>query len=207
MAEEADSTTQTKECGCKVGTVVERYELKRVNDDLVARWTGQQDDPEGTRALATRLNRHLLRAEMRAADMDIVEGRVENLHRLLTDDASLDAVRIQARDVLEENGVDVERLKNDFVSHQTVYRHLRNCLDIEKEHDTVSVEKERDRINRMQNRAERVIDDGISRLRDGDELLLDDFEVLINFRVTCEKCGELHDASELINRGGCKCQI
>jgi hypothetical protein len=207
MVEEPDSMKEHNECECKVGTVIKRYELESMNDNLVARWTGQRGDSEGTRGLANQFNRRLLRAEMRAADMDIVEGRVENLHRLLTDDDALEAVRIQARDVLGDNGINVERLENDFVSHQTIYRHLRNCLDVEKEHDTISVEKERDRINRMQNRAETVIDDGISRLRDGDKLTLTDFEVLINFRVTCEECGELYDASELINRGGCKCQI
>lgn len=207
MPEEPNSTNQTKECSCKVGTVIKKYELDSVNDNLIADWTGQRGDPKSVRTLADQLNCRLLRAEMRTADMDIVEGQVKNLHRLLTDDNALEAVRIQARNVLTDNGINVEQLENTFVSHQTVYRHLRSCLDIEKESDTLSIEKELTRINRMQNRAETVVDDTVSRLRDGEELALNNFEVLVNFRVMCEECGEFYNASELLDHGGCTCQI
>lgn len=193
-------------CNCKMGKLIDEYGFSDINEDLIARWTGQQGDEESIRALANRFNRKLLRAEMRTAGMEIIEGRVENLYELLTDDDRLDAVRIQARSNLDGGGIDVDRLEDRFISHQTMYRHLKSCLDAEKETNALAVGKERDRIHSIQNRAEVVVDNSITRLRDGGKLDLDEFETLINFRVTCESCGTLYDVTDLLDAGGCECQ-
>ncbi len=46
--------------------------------------------------------------------------------------AGLDAVssgtQVQTRNELQRDGVLVDRVESDFVSHQTVYNHLTNCL-------------------------------------------------------------------------------
>lgn len=193
-------------CSCKVGTLTEEYGLSGVNTDLVDRWIGRKGNAESVRTLAGRFNRRLLREEMRDADVELVEGRVANLYELLTDDDRLKAVRMQARSTLEGDGVDVDRLEDRFVSHQTMYRHLRNCLEAEKGRTALSVDKERDRIHAVQNRAEAVVDDAVTRLRDGDELDIDRFELLINFRVTCENCGAFHDVTDLLDASGCDCK-
>ncbi|RBI59662.1 hypothetical protein DMJ13_21225 [halophilic archaeon] len=199
-------TNGKKGCHCKVGTLIREYNLDDTNDELANRWTGRLGEPESVRSLADWFNRQLLREEMRSGNLELIEGRVENLYNLLTDDAALEAVRIQARSVLSEGGVDIEQLEEKFVSHQSIYRHLRNCLEVEKEINTLSIEKEQNRVNSLQNRAEAVITDSVSRLRDESKLSLDNFEVLVNFRVTCESCGTLHDASTLLAEGGCSCQ-
>lgn len=192
-------------CTCKIGALEEEYDLD-VGEDLVARWTGADGDSESVRALADRFNRRLLRAEMRNAEIELVEGRVENLYELLTDEDRLEAVRLQARSTLEGNDVDVDRVEDRFVSHQTMYRHLRNCLDAEKRRNELSVDNERSRILSVQHRAETVVDDAVTRLRDGSELDVDEFEVLINFRITCEHCGALHDVTDVLDAGGCDCR-
>lgn len=194
------------DCNCKVGELIEEYNLTNINDDLVTRWTGRRGEEESVRTLAHHFNCQLLRSEMRAVNMELVEGRVENLHELLTDDDRLDAVQMEARSTLDGAGIDVDRLEDRFLSHQTMYRHLKNCLDAEKQRNILTVDKERDRIHSVQNRAEVIVDDSVSRLRNGDKLDLDEFEVLINFRVTCENCGALHDVTNLIDAGGCECQ-
>lgn len=198
--------TNPSTCTCKVGKLAREYQLDDIDEELVTRWAGDQVETESVRALADRFNCRLLRAAMLDANVELVEGRVENLYELLTDEDRLDAVQMQARSTLEGDGVDVDQLEEQFVSHQTMYRHLRNCLDAEKAANTLSVEKERDRIHAVQQRAEAVVGDTVSRLRNGGELDLDDFEVLINFRVTCEHCGTLHDVTDLIDAGGCDCQ-
>ncbi|MFC4549830.1 MULTISPECIES: rod-determining factor RdfA [Halorussus] len=195
------------DCTCKVGSLVDAYDLRRANADLVERWTGERREEESVRSLADRFNRRLLRAAMRAEGMELIEGCVENFYALLTDDDTLEAERLRARSVLDENGVDVERVEEQFVSHQTVYRHLRNCLGAEKGTRTLSTDKERSRVNKMRSRAEAVTVDSLSRLRDGDELALEEFEVFVNLRVTCESCGALHDVTELLEQGGCDCQL
>ncbi|MGQ3414414.1 rod-determining factor RdfA [Natrinema versiforme] len=194
-------------CTCKIGTLADAYELDSLYEELVARWTGAHSEEESVRTLADRFNQRLLRAEMRDANIELVEGRVENLYELLTDEDRLEAVRLEAQSTLERNGIDVDRLQNQFVSHQTMYRHFRNCLDVEKERNVLTTEKERDRIHSIQHRAESVVDDSVARLRDGGKLDIDEFEVLINFRISCEHCGTLHDVTDLLEAGGCDCQM
>lgn len=198
--------TADADCNCKVGSLAAEYGLADANDELVARWTGVRGDAESVRSLTDWFNRRLLREEMRAADVDTVEGRVENLYDLLTNPETLEGVRMEAESILSQSGVDVEELQDRFVSHQSVYRHLRNCLGAEKATATSSVEKERERVNSLQNRSEAVIDDSLGRLRDAGKLAVADFEVLVNFRVSCEECGALHDVADLLARGGCDCQ-
>lgn len=193
-------------CNCKVGKMIDKYDLSSINSDLVARWTGEQGDDESIRALTDWFNHQLLRVEMHDTNMEIVEGSVENLYELLTDEDRLKAVKTQAQSTLERNGVNVDRLEEQFLSHQTMYRHLRDCLNAEKERNELTVNKERNRIHSVQNKAEAVTDDSITRLRDGGKIDIDEFEVLINFRVTCESCGTLYDVSDFLSTGGCDCK-
>lgn len=204
MTENEDAAAP--KCTCKVGDLVREYDLA-VGKELVTRWTGERGESESVRALTNQINQRLLRAEMRDADIELVEGRVENLYQLLTDENRLEAVRLEARSTLEGNGVDVDRVEDRFISHQTMYRHLRNCLDAEKERNALSVDNERDRVHAVQRRAETIVDDAVGRLANGDELELEEFETLINFRVTCERCGSLHDVTDLLDAGGCECQL
>ena len=200
-----NGASSERTCSCKVGQLSEEYDFD-INDELVARWTGESGESESVRTLSDYFNRRLLRAEMRNADIELVEGRVENLYELLTDEDRLEAVRLQAHSTLEGNGVDVDRVTDQFISHQTMYRHLRNCLGAEKGRNELSVEKERNRIHSVQRRSESVVDDAVTRLRDGGELDVDEFEVLINFRVTCEYCGTLYDITDFLDTGGCNCR-
>lgn len=193
-------------CSCKVGKLTKKYDLTDKNENLVARWTGEQGDKESIRKITDEFNQKLLHTKMHAAGMEIIEGRVENLYRLLIDENRLDAVQIQARSHLDNGGVNVDRLEDHFISHQTMYRHLKNCLNAKKEPNILATEKELKRIHSIQNRAEVVVDNSIARLRDGGKLDLDEFEVLINFRATCEDCGTLYDVTDLLDNGGCECQ-
>jgi hypothetical protein len=203
---ESSSIANGFTCNCKVGTLIEKYEMGEMNRELADEWGGKQDNSPSIRVLTERFNRRILRTEMTATGMDLIEGRVKNFYRLLTDEEVLDAMALQARTTLEEKGVEIDILTNRFVSHQTMYRHLRDCLEVEKETKTVAVDSERNRLNQLQNRSEAVIKDSFSRLQRADEISLDDFEVLVNFRVSCEDCGTLYDAADLLDQEGCTCQ-
>jgi DNA-binding transcriptional ArsR family regulator len=191
-------------CGCKVGRLVATYDLDGVDEALVSRWTGP-GETESVRSLTDWLNRQALRAELEPSDIDVVEGRVENLYRLLTDSDVLVAVRMETEQSLAKGGIDVEALESRFVSHQTVYRHLRSCMDVEHEGARATIGSEADRINALQNRTEAVIADSLERLRDREAVDLDEFEVLVNFRVMCENCGAMRNVATLLDEGGCEC--
>lgn len=196
---------EEQDCRCKVGSAIVQYGLEDANTRLREKWTGKSDKSQSVRELTVEFNRRLVRTAMQEAGMELVEGRVENAHRLLTDDDALEAVRLQMETTLQNDGVDVDALESAFVSHQTLYRHLTSCLDASKEINQRSIEKERQRVNRLQNRAEAVVTDSVQRLRDGGEVDIETFEVLVSFRVSCESCGRLHDADVLLTDGGCSC--
>lgn len=193
-------------CTCKVGGLIEEFEMTEANDRLVDRWLGVHGDGESVRSLTNWFNQEVLRAAMREAGDDPVDGTVENLYRLLIDEDVLEASAIQARTELAERGLDPDDILDRFISHQSMYRHLTNCLDAKKGTPDLSVEKERDRISSMRNRAEAVVVDSLMRLRDADELAIDDFEVLVPIRFSCEECGAIYDVTELVDQGGCDCQ-
>lgn len=136
---ESSSIANGFTCNCKVGTLIEKYEMGEMNRELADEWGGKQDNSPSIRVLTERFNRRILRTEMTAAGMDLIEGRVKNFYRLLTDEEVLDAMALQARTSLEEEGVEIDILTNRFVSHQTMYRHLRDCLEVKKETKTVAV--------------------------------------------------------------------
>lgn len=180
--------------------------LDEIDEELADKWAGEQHESSSIRALTEEFNQKILRSEMAAAEIELVEGRVENFYRLLIDDGVLDAMELQARTLLEEDGINVDALMETFVSHQTLYRHFRNCLEVRKETQSVAVDTERSRLNRLQSRSEAVIDDSISRLQQADEITLEKFEILVNFRISCEVCGTLYDAADLLDKRGCDCQ-
>jgi hypothetical protein len=98
---ESSSIANGFTCNCKVGTLIEKYEMGEMNRELADEWGGKQDNSPSIRVLTERFNRRILRTEMTATGMDLIEGRVKNFYRLLTDEEVLDAMALQARTTLE----------------------------------------------------------------------------------------------------------
>ena len=173
-------------CDCKVGRVADLYGLSDLDRELRTRWTGDGREKHSLRELERYLNRRVLAAALRSAGVDTLQGEVENLYGLLTGDDASEGVRVEARRRLERDGVDPESVEDDFVSHQTIHTHLRECLDVD--HDPGGGAS-------------------LERLRDGGELDMDGFDVYVDVRVACEACGRFHEIGSLFENGGCECQI
>lgn len=202
-----EPTPGRDDCDCKVGAVIDRRGLVGLHDELVARWTGQAGERESLRTLADRFNRAVLRAEVDEAGVEVLDGEVANAYRLLTDDDASSGERTQARNRLTRQGVDVEGVESDFVSHQTVHTHLRECAGADHEPSAAgSAERTGQTLRALQSRTQAVTTDALARLRDGDRLALEEFSVLVNVGVVCERCGAHHDVASLLDAGGCDCQ-
>ena len=123
---------------CKVGEVIERYPVERsivggdIDDYLVARWLGDGEYPETSiRALTDWFNTSLLKAVYSENGRSATETRIESeYHALASDD---EIRRGEVLDDLEADGIDGESLVADFVSASTLYRHVTECLEAEKE--------------------------------------------------------------------------
>ena len=202
------SDASREEPCCKVGRIVDRYDLRGLNDDLVADWTGERGERRSLRALAHDVNRSILRAAMDRAGMDYRDGEVENLYRLLTDDDVSSGTRTETRRDLEHASVPVERVEDDFVSHQTVHTHLTDCLaaSVESPDDEERIENAHDTLRALQNRTAAVTDDTVERLDRTGALSVGEYSVLVEVTVVCEDCGNHYTLGGLLDQGGCDCE-
>jgi hypothetical protein len=191
----------------KVERVIEAYDLAGLGDELERRWTGVDGERESLRQLADRFNRAVLRAALDEAGASPLDGEVENTYRLLRDDDVSPGMRTEVRRQLERDGVDLDRIESDFVSHQAIHTYLREHRGAELETEERSrVEKEARTVRRLQGRISVVTESGLDRLTNAGDITLGDFEVLTDVQVYCADCGSQYEAVELIERGGCDCE-
>jgi hypothetical protein len=196
-------------CDCKVGRVLSARGLEELDEELAARWAGE-DGGASLRELEAFLNRRVLAAAMREAGMSPLDGEAENAHRILTDDEVSSGVRTELRRRLERAGVDIEGVESQFVSHQTIHTHLRGCrgLSTPTTERTPAERREAaaDTVAALGSRTEAVTRGALERLREDDAISLDGFDVLIDVSVTCDSCGRVTPVRRLLVDGGCACQ-
>jgi hypothetical protein len=196
-------TATRGQCSCKVGRTIERYDLAGTGDAIIRR---REEDDESLRALAEFVNTRVLRRAIeRHAGRDVLADPASLLSRLTGgDDAGKTA---ETHERLRAAGVPIDRVTDDFVSHQTVRSHLNGCLDMETGRSPATdVEDVANLIEWARTRDEEVIDRAIARLRESEEFDIGDTNVIHSVRVICEDCGESHRVQELLDAGGCACQ-
>lgn len=194
-------------CSCKVGEIVWNSLTEGMHERLRARWVGDGEEDQSVRELAQFFNETVLEVRLDEAGVETLDGEVGNLYDHLSGDTSR-GMETQAYRQLERHGVDVDAIIDDFVSHQTIYRHLKNCLGVEKDTsltDEERIERGLERITRLQNRSEVISEDTLEQLQKNDTITLGTFEVLVNYRVTCNECSIHCDFTDLLKRGGCDC--
>lgn len=194
----------------KVRRVIDRYELSGLGDELAARWVGDGYDRESLRSLADRFNRRVLAAGMEAAGLTPLDGEVDNTYRLLTDDKVSAGMRTQVERRLERDGVDIEELRTDFVSHQAVHTYLTDDREIDPPGDDESaadrLERDRETIQRLQSRLEAVTENTLDRSAATDRLAVGEFSVLVDVQVVCSDCEKTYEIADLFEVGGCDCR-
>jgi hypothetical protein len=127
---------------------------------------------------------------------------------LLTGEDVSQGVQTQARNRLQKQGIDVERLYSDFVSYGTVRRHLKHCLGVERESadaDDDAAETGIQRIAALQNRTVAVTENTLSQLDAAGELTSSNTDVFIGIIVSCTDCGFHATVREFIENEGCRC--
>lgn len=192
----------------KVARLIDAYGLDReVGAELEMLWTADDDRRESLRSLADRFNKRLLRSALTDAGRSVIDGEVSNLYRLLTDDEVSSGTRLEARRRLEQQGVAVERLLDDFVSYQAIRYYLTEYRDAEYDQPTNDpVGTTRDQVTRLQSRLRSVAESRLDRLRQGDHLTLGEYRLFVDVDVLCEECDTQYSIGDLLGRGGCECE-
>lgn len=191
----------------KVGRVIDAYDLDGFGADLEARWTGEGGERTSLRDLADLVNRRLLRRAMERAGTSPLDTDVEAKYEVLADDGTSRGVRTQVRRDLQRQGVDVDALEDDFVTHQAVHTYLTKYRGAEHttDADADQVRSARNTIQRLRNRTLAVVENSLDRLRRTGRLATGDLEVLVDVRVTCTDCDRQYDVGTLLSEGRCEC--
>lgn len=190
----------------KVATVIHQRSLGGLGDELVEYWEGDATEQMSLRELADYFNRQLLAQTLRNASLNTLDGEPANFYRLLTDDSVSSGASVQARNQLEQRGIDVDQLLADFVSRQAIHTYLTKERDVSySTSEGDSVEKEATNIQRLKRRVTTILESKIDRLRNADRITLGKFNLLIDIRVLCEDCGAQYQVAELLDRGVCDC--
>lgn len=189
----------------KVGRVIDERELSGVAEELVTRWTGEAGERASLRELARFFNERVLGAALADAGADPT-GDPSRLYRILTGEEGSAGDRTDLRNRLERAGVDVDAVESDFVSHQTVHTFLTDHLDVEYHEDRrPQLQKDRERIDRLESRLAAVADDVVARSGDAGRIRVGDPDVLVETRVLCAECGNDYTLQGLLDREGCGC--
>lgn len=191
----------------KIPQLIDEYGLAGIGSELEARRIGDDTDPASLRDIAYWFNRELLGHVMREAGMDVIPDEVNAVYDALVDESVSSGNRTQLRRKLSRAGIDVERLKRDFVSRQAVHTYLTKVRDAERPGKVANpVGHEVDSIRRLVTRTEVVTEDKLSRLREHGDFRLGEFRCTVDVVVHCLDCGTRCPLEELIQSRGCRCE-
>lgn len=203
VSDGSDSSTNGRRS--KVNRLIEEYDLQGLGAELEQLWTANEDR-RSLRELAAYFNQRMLSQALEDESIKPLDGEIENMYRLLTDDdaSSAESTRVKRR--LERDGVDVETLLDDFVTYQAIRSYLKYHRGAEyTPEETDPLERERTNFQKLRGRMVSVTEGQIEQLRESDELTLGEFRTLADIRVVCEDCNTQFDVLELLERGGCHC--
>jgi len=144
---------------------------------------------------------------LKRTDAQLLDGEVENIYCLLTDESVSSAERTRGRRQLERMGVDVDVIEDDFVTYQAIRTYLTEYREVQYEREEKDpIEREVVNLQQLRGRVVSVTEGKVERLRDDGELTLDGFQTMVNVQILCEECNAQFDVFELLDRGGCRCE-
>lgn len=193
----------------KVIRVINKYALDGLGEELERRWLGVNGDRESLRDLAETFNQAVLEAALKRAGEQPVDGEIQNYYRLLTADNVNAAARTQAETRLDRQGIDVESVKHDFISHQAIHTYLTDVrgasLPADGSSSEATITNRLEAMLRLRNRLVAVVERGLEALRRAGHLSLGDFDVMVELTVYCNECGSSMAITDLFDQGGCEC--
>lgn len=190
----------------KVEKLIDEHDLDGIGDRLERRWTATGDERKSLRDLADEFNRELLHATINDAEMQPLDGDIENVYRLLTADSVSAANRTRAERRLDREDVDVDQLRQEFVTYQAIRTYLKDHRGVSYSGETKDrTESEKEHIQRLRGRVRAVADSKLTQLRRNGDIEFGSVRTLVEVNVLCEDCGTQYDIETLLDKGGCDC--
>jgi hypothetical protein len=184
----------------KVARVIDAYDLNGFGDELEQRWLATDDSGMSLRELADLFNRSVLEAAIERSDLSVLDADVDRLYERLTDDEVSSGVRTRVEHRLERNGIGVEEVTRDFVTHQSMHTYLREYRGVEQPEPTPAEKREAaiERIQKLQDRSAAVTADAIEGLQRADLVPEGDVDVVVDVQVIYADSGQQYDVFDLI---------
>lgn len=190
----------------KVARVIEEHDLEGMGAQLEAEWTGETGERTSLRDLADEFNEAVLEAALREAGVSPLNFEVAGTYDALSGGSGPESTRAERR--LEREGVDLDVLAKDFVTHQAIHTYLTKEREASlPENKRNPVKRKIETIEKLQGRVAAVTESTVSSLASADELDGDEYDVLVDIRVVCPACGSDCPVGELLRQGGCKCSV
>ena len=190
----------------KVARVIDERDMTGMGARLEASWTGESGDRKSLRDLADEFNQAVVESSLRSVGSAPMEFEVSGTYQALSGEPNADATRARRR--LEREGVDVEELTADFVTHQAIHTYLKRDRDAAlPEDDRDPRERKVESIEKLQGRLTAVTESALSSLAASGALDSDEYDVLVDVRAVCPDCGAGQPVSELLRQGGCECSL
>lgn len=190
----------------KVERLINTYELDDIGAEMERLWTADREDRKSLRELAAFFNQQLVRTAMAAEGLETLDGEVENIYRLLSDNEVREADRVRTQRRLEREGLDVDELTSDFVTYQAIRSYLKDTRGAEyTPNDRDPLEREAENFKKIRGRTASITEGKLEQLRSSDHLDLGTFRTFVEISVVCEDCGARYEVVELLDRGQCEC--
>jgi len=186
---------------CKITRVAQAYHIRDADTKLLQ----QREQGASLRELAIFFNKQILSKALDRATQEVV-GDAETIYEVLMDDDTGRARQAELRSKLARHDINIDDVRQDFISHQTARNHLNSCRKIDTGREsTLDLEGGRKTIEWAQARSEGVIEQTIERLRSAGEVADTQTEVTQSVRVACSACGQSYRIEEFLEQGGCDC--
>jgi hypothetical protein len=191
----------------KVGKVIQRHSMDGMADELENRWTGENGEARSLRDLATYFNRELLKSVLAKNDKRYRRRDVAHIFESLTEDDVSPGERTRVRKQLERDGIDVEALEQEFVTHQAIHTFLTQGRGVTKDTEPGGdrLGRAKQTINSLRNRVIAVTETTITQLSKAEILTIGSFDIFVDLTVHCADCGTSISVSELFESKGCEC--
>ena len=195
-------TAESSGVNTKVARVIKAYNLDGIGANLEAEWTGKTGKRTSLRDLADEFNEAVLEVALRRASASSLNVDVSSIYKALQSGSGSQAN--QARRRLEREGIDIDELTEDFVTHQAIHTYLtqERKATLPAADDDLA-DRKVENIEKLQGRFSAVVESALSSLANADELDRGDYDILVDVRAICPSCGADMPVGELIRHGSC----
>lgn len=187
---------------CKVARVTQAYQLSGIDDELRRRY---RDENATLHELADYFNDRIT-----AVAVDVIENPPETEPGTVR--AALegkDSIPATKRDDIRADlagQLDIDMLTNNYVSHETIRKHLNDHLDISTSKGGFETFDElKEQLESYQEQYENGVRSALKRGSKKGLIEGGDFRIF-STRVECENCSETYRLQELVQKRGCSCR-